>query len=94
MIDEASAAAIVRPMITVVIPTLNAQRDLVPTLSALVPAVVDGIVQEAIISDGGSTGDTYVIADAAGTHVVRAPRGRGPQLEAGAAAATGDWLQF
>ena len=52
-------------MISVVIPTLNAQRDLVPTLSALVPAVVDGIVQEAIISDGGSTDDTYVIADAA-----------------------------
>ncbi len=94
MIAEASAAAIVRPMISVVIPTLNAQRDLVPTLSALVPAVVDGIVQEAIISDGGSTDDTYVIADAAGTHVVRAPRGRGPQLEAGAAAAKGDWLLF
>ena len=81
-------------MISVIIPTLNAQRDLVPTLSALVPAVVDGIVQEAIISDGGSTDDTYAIADAAGTHVVQAPRGRGPQLEAGAAAAKGDWLLF
>lgn len=81
-------------MISVVIPTLNAEHALVPTLSALVPAVVDGIVQEAIISDGGSTDDTYVIADAAGTHLVKAPRGRGTQLEAGAAAAKGDWLLF
>jgi rSAM/selenodomain-associated transferase 2 len=81
-------------MISVVIPTFNAERALVPTLSALVPAVVDGIVQEAIISDGGSTDDTYVIADAAGTHLVQAPRGRGIQLEAGAAVAKGDWLLF
>lgn len=81
-------------MISVVIPTFNAERVLVPTLSALVPAVVDGIVQEAIISDGGSTDDTCVIADAAGTHMVQAPRGRGIQLEAGAAVAKGDWLLF
>jgi len=81
-------------MISVVIPTLNAERALVPTLSALVPAVVDGIVQEAIISDGGSTDDTYVIADAAGAHLVQAPRGRGTQLEAAAAVAKGDWLLF
>ena len=31
---------------------------------------------------------------AAGARVVQAPRGRGPQLAAGAAAATGDWLLF
>ncbi|MDJ0512192.1 MAG: TIGR04283 family arsenosugar biosynthesis glycosyltransferase [Methyloceanibacter sp.] len=81
-------------MISVVIPTLNAERTLVPTLSSLVPAVVDGIVQEAIIADGGSTDDTYIVADAAGTTLVQAPRGRGTQLEAGAAAAKGDWLLF
>lgn len=81
-------------MISVIIPTLNAERTLVPTLSALVPAVVDGIVQEAIIADGGSTDDTYVVADAAGTRLVQAPRGRGTQLEAGAGAAKGDWLLF
>ena len=32
-------------MISVIIPTLNAERTLGPTLAALVPAVVEGIVQ-------------------------------------------------
>ena len=53
-------------MISVVIPTLNAERTLASTLAALVPAVVDGLVQEAILADGGSSDDTRIIADAAG----------------------------
>ena len=81
-------------MISVVIPTFNAAPTLVHTLSTLVPAVVEGIVQEAIVADGGSTDDTLVIADAAGTHMVEAPRGRGTQLDAGAGLAKGDWLLF
>lgn len=81
-------------MISVVIPTFNAAPTLVHTLSALVPALVHGVVQEAIIADGGSTDDTCAIADAAGTHLVEAPRGRGTQLDAGAALARGDWLLF
>jgi rSAM/selenodomain-associated transferase 2 len=81
-------------MISVVIPTFNAAPTLVHTLAALVPAVVEGIVQEAIVADGGSGDDTLVIADAAGTHLVEAPRGRGTQLDAGAAVAKGDWLLF
>jgi rSAM/selenodomain-associated transferase 2 len=81
-------------MISVVIPTLNAERKLAHTLAALVPAVVEGIVQEAIIVDGGSTDETRIIAEAAGTHVIEAGRGRGTQLEAGAGAARGDWLLF
>jgi glycosyltransferase involved in cell wall biosynthesis len=81
-------------MISVIIPTLNDERTLVPTLAALVPAVVDGIVQEAILSDGGSSDDTRIIADAAGVQLIDAPRGRAAQLEAGAALARGDWLLF
>ncbi|ODR93753.1 glycosyl transferase family 2 [Methyloceanibacter superfactus] len=81
-------------MISVVIPTFNAAPTLVHTLSALVPALVHGVVQEAIIADGGSTDDTCAIADAAGTHLVEAPRGRGTQLDAGAALARGEWLLF
>ena len=81
-------------MISVVIPTLNAERKLAHTLAALVPAVVEGIVQEAIVVDGGSTDETRAIAEAAGTHVIEAPRGRGSQLDAGARAARGDWLLF
>jgi rSAM/selenodomain-associated transferase 2 len=81
-------------MISVVIPTLNSERTLVHTLASLVPALVHGVVQEAIVADGGSTDETLEIADAAGTHVIKAPRGRGAQLDAGAALARGDWLLF
>jgi rSAM/selenodomain-associated transferase 2 len=81
-------------MISVVIPTFNAERTLAPTLAALVPAVVEGIVQEAILVDGGSTDETRAIAEVAGTHLIGAPRGRGSQLDAGASQARGDWLLF
>jgi rSAM/selenodomain-associated transferase 2 len=81
-------------MISVVIPTYNAETTLGPTLAALVPAVVDGIIQEAILVDGGSTDDTCAIAHAAGTRLIRTKLGRGTQLQAGAAAARGDWLLF
>ena len=81
-------------MISVIIPTLNAERTLGPTLAALVPAVVKGVVQEAILVDGGSTDETCVVANAAGTHLIEAARGRGTQLDAGAAQAKGDWLLF
>ena len=81
-------------MISVIIPTLNAERTLAHTLAALVPAVVDGIVQEAILVDGGSTDETRAIAEAAGTHLIEAPPGRGTQLDAGAHQARGDWLLF
>lgn len=81
-------------MISVIIPTLNAERTVAATLAALVPAVVEGIVQEAIIVDGGSTDETRAIAEGAGTHLIEAPPGRGSQLEAGASLARGDWLLF
>jgi rSAM/selenodomain-associated transferase 2 len=81
-------------MISVVIPSFNAEATLGQTLAALVPAVVDGVVQEAIIVDGGSTDETAAIAEAAGTRLIRSQRGRGTQLQAGAAAARGDWLLF
>src|SRR5512135_1618753 len=81
-------------MISVVIPSFNAEATLGQTLAALVPAVVDGVVQEAIIVDGGSTDETAAIAEAAGTRLIRSQRGRGAQLQAGADAARGDWLLF
>ena len=47
-----------------------------------------------IVVDGGSSDETVPIARTAGARVITAPRGRGIQLGAGAAAASGDWLLF
>ncbi len=81
-------------MVSLIIPTLNAQATLGATLAALVPGVVDGVIAEVVIVDGGSDDATLAIADGAGARVVSAPRGRGSQLRAGAEAAAGEWLLF
>lgn len=81
-------------MISVVIPTLNAEERLGPTLAALIPAAVDGLVREVIVADGGSTDRTLDIADAAGAEIVRCEPGRGMQLMAGAEKARFPWLLF
>jgi rSAM/selenodomain-associated transferase 2 len=81
-------------MISVVIPTLNSDTGLSATLTALVPAVVDGLVREVIVVDGGSSDRTLKVAEAAGTVILRAERGRGQQLKAGAEAARFPWLLF
>ena len=57
-------------MISVVIPALNAEASLPDTLSALIPATVEGIVREVILVDGGSDDHTREIADAAGADVL------------------------
>ncbi|MEG6508773.1 TIGR04283 family arsenosugar biosynthesis glycosyltransferase [Methyloligella sp. 2.7D] len=81
-------------MISVVIPSFNAEAHLVPTLNALIPAAIEGLVTEAILVDGGSTDGTTDIADAAGMEILRTERGRGIQLKKGAEAAKSDWLLF
>ena len=81
-------------MITVVVPTLNAERGLAASLTSLVPAAVEGLVREVIVVDGGSTDRTLAIADQAGATIVGSEPGRGRQLAAGAAAARMPWLLF
>lgn len=49
---------------------------------------------EWIVADGGSRDATIEVARAAGARIVTAPRGRGPQLNAGAAVALGEVLLF
>ncbi|MBX9589033.1 MAG: TIGR04283 family arsenosugar biosynthesis glycosyltransferase [Hyphomonadaceae bacterium] len=81
-------------MISVIIPTLNAQSGLAATLTALVPATVAGIVREVIIVDGGSTDRTELIADQAGAQFLARSGGRGYQLLQGAHRARFPWLLF
>lgn len=76
--------------LSIVIPTLNAATGLNDTLGNLQSTLVG----EIIIVDGGSADQTFAIATSAGARIVAAPRGRGTQLAAGAAAARGAWLLF
>lgn len=79
-------------MISVVIPTLNAEAGLPHALAALVTAAVNALVREVIVVDGGSSDATLAIADDAGARIIRTQAGRGRQLAEGCKAAKGDWL--
>ena len=79
-------------MVSAVVPTLDAARELAQTLAVLWDAAP--LVGEIVVADGGSRDGTLDVAGSAGARVVLAPRGRGSQLAAGAAAAQGDWLLF
>lgn len=81
-------------MLTVIIPTLNAERALEPTLAALMPAVMSGLIKQLVVSDGGSNDHSVAVADDAGADIVTGPAGRGNQLALGAAQARGEWLLF
>jgi rSAM/selenodomain-associated transferase 2 len=81
-------------MISVVVPTLNAESGLAAALSALVPATVEGLVREVVIVDGGSTDRTLSIADQSGARIITSSPGRGRQLAAGANATSFSWLLF
>jgi rSAM/selenodomain-associated transferase 2 len=81
-------------MISVVIPTLDAEATLPDTLSALIPASLDGLVREVIVVDAGSKDRTCEIADWAGADVIETDPGRASQLTAGAAAARQPWILF
>ena len=45
-------------MLSVIIPTLNSERALLPTLAALVSGATAGLISEVLIADGGSQDDT------------------------------------
>ena len=82
-------------MISVIIPALNAENGLAASLTALIPAVVDGLVRDVIVVDGGSTDQTLAIADQAGAEIVMfGQANRGAQLAEGAGRARQPWLLF
>jgi rSAM/selenodomain-associated transferase 2 len=91
-------------MLTIIIPTLQADAHLGATLASLAEGRLaegrlaegrhSGLVTEVVVVDGGSTDGTVALAEALGARVVQASRGRGTQLAAGAVGAVGNWLLF
>ena len=81
-----------RPELSVVVPALNEASALPALLSTLASGLPAGY--EVVVADGGSTDGTPELAGSGGARIVAAPRGRGRQLRAGAAAADGEVLWF
>lgn len=81
-----------RYRISAIVPVLNEAARIQTQLTRLV-RLPD--VEEVVVADGGSIDGTADLARAIpGVTVVDAPRGRGPQMNAGARAATGSVLWF
>lgn len=77
--------------VAAVIPTLDEEVEIAASIEAARAAGAD----EVIVADGGSADATLTCARSAGAdQLLSTPRGRGVQLRAGAAAATGTALWF
>ncbi len=76
--------------VSIVVPVLN-EAD---TIAAFIAMASRLQPHQIVIADGGSTDATRSLALATGAIVVQSTAGRGPQMNAGAAQATGDALLF
>ncbi len=80
------------PKISLVIPVLNEAPGIVQSLSALQSLRAAG--HELIVVDGGSTDDSLALSRSYSDRVIRGPRGRSRQMNAGASIASGDIFLF
>jgi rSAM/selenodomain-associated transferase 2 len=78
--------------LSIVMPVLNEAAQIEEALAALAPCRARGA--EIIVVDGGSSDGTPELAHDLADRVLDSPRGRAAQMNAGAAAATGDTLLF
>jgi rSAM/selenodomain-associated transferase 2 len=78
--------------LSIVVPALNEAPAIEATLALLAPLRARG--HEVVLADGGSEDATRELAAPHADRIVVAPRGRARQMNAGAAAASGDALLF
>ncbi len=79
-----------RPVISIIIPTLNEAESIGPTLKS----TMAGTNVETVVVDGGSSDGTAELARAFGVRLLTKAGGRAKQVNAGAGAARGDVLLF
>jgi len=79
-------------MLSIIVPCLNEAEGIRDALTALAPLRARGA--EVIVVDGGSSDGTVERAAPHADVVLNAPRGRGSQMNAGAARARGEILLF
>jgi rSAM/selenodomain-associated transferase 2 len=78
--------------LSIIVPVLNEAAQIIPALDAL--QAFRQRACEVIVVDGGSQDGTAELARPLADRVIVAPRGRGAQMNAGAAIAAGDVLLF
>jgi rSAM/selenodomain-associated transferase 2 len=78
--------------LSIVMPVLNEAAGIEEALRALAPLHARGV--EVVVADGASSDATVALARPLADVVIVAQRGRGAQMNAGAAAARGDVLLF
>ena len=78
--------------LSIIVPALDEASGIAATLAALAPLRARG--HEVIVADGGSADGTPALAAPHSDKVIAAPRGRARQMNAGAAAASGDAFLF
>ena len=81
-------------MLSVIIPTLDCERSLIPTLATLVPGAAVGTVRDVIVADGGSRDATLEVADIAGCEIMTSHAPLAVRLREATAKARGSWVMF
>ncbi len=81
-------------MISVIIPTYNEEAHMQATIQLLYKYDEANLIQEIIVSDGGSCDNTVCIAKTEGAKVIASPKGRAKQMNFGALAAQSEILYF
>ena len=80
------------PEISIIIPVLNEAGCILQTLSTV--QVLRAAGNEVVVVDGGSEDGTIALCQPLSDHVIKAPRGRSRQMNAGAKAASGEIFLF
>lgn len=80
--------------LSIIIPVINEEEALPRCIASLREVAGELPTHEIIVVDGGSADRTREWAQNCSVRLLSAPRGRGPQMNVGAAVAQGVWLLF